>query len=117
MINLNQEAEEHSSASQIVEKHAFGGFFNEFAPFAYEPTARRAANGDRNPLLRKGSETAVHAAGFGRPSEGCAPPIPPGVCQQSERQRNIPLPLTVSSVYFPSAAIILIKPPKRIILR
>ena len=43
---------------QIVEKHAYGGFFNEFAPFAYEPSARRAANGDRKPLLRKGSETA-----------------------------------------------------------
>ena len=32
-------------------------FLTRFAPFAYEPTARRAANGDRNPLLRKGSET------------------------------------------------------------
>ena len=32
-------------------------FLTTIAPFAYEPTARRAANSDRNPLLRKGSET------------------------------------------------------------
>jgi len=74
------------TGGQIVEKHAFGGFFNELAPFAYEPSARRAANGDRNPLLRKGSETAVHAAGFGKPSEGCAPPIPPRGCQHTDRR-------------------------------
>ena len=32
-------------------------FLTSFAPLANEPTARRAANGDRNPLLRTGSET------------------------------------------------------------
>ena len=35
-------------ALQIVKKHAFGGFLTNYAPFAYEPSARRAANGDRN---------------------------------------------------------------------
>jgi len=48
-------------------------FLTRFAPFAYEPTARRAANGDRNPLLRKGSETTVHAAGFGVAIRGLRP--------------------------------------------
>ena len=58
---------------QLVEKHAYGGFFNEYAPFAYEPAARRTANGDRNSLLRKGSETAVHAAGFSLAVRGLRP--------------------------------------------
>ena len=57
------------TGGQIVEKHAFGGFFNELAPFAYEPSARRVANG-----------------GFGKPSEGCAPPIPPRGCQHTDRR-------------------------------
>ena len=48
-------------------------FLTSAAPFAYEPTARRAANGDRNPLLRKGSETTVHAAGFGLAIRGLRP--------------------------------------------
>ena len=71
-------------AAQIVEKHAYGGFFNENAPFAYEPAARRAANGDRNPLLRKGSETAVHAAGFGLTVRGLRPSDTSQVYQQAE---------------------------------
>ena len=58
---------------QVVKKHACGGFFDEFAPFAYEPLARRAANGDRNPLLRKGSETTAHVAGFGLAIGGLRP--------------------------------------------
>ena len=48
-------------------------FLTSFAPFAYEPTARRAANGDRNPLLRKGSETTAHVAGFGLTVRGLRP--------------------------------------------
>ena len=66
------------NSPQVVKKHAYGGFFDEttvicIAPFAYEPTARRAANSDRNPLLRKGSETTVHAAGFGSTIGGLRP--------------------------------------------
>ena len=57
----------------IVEKHAFGGFFNEVAPFAWEPAAPRAATGDRNPVLRKGSETTAHVAGFGFAVRGLRP--------------------------------------------
>ena len=65
-------------SSKIVEKHAFGGFFNELAPFAYEPSARRAANGDRNPLLRKGSETTgrVSKANRGVRTAQSAPAAP-----------------------------------------
>jgi len=65
-------------SAQIVEKHAFGGFFNELAPFAYEPSARRAANGDRNPLLRKGSETTgrVSKANRGVRTAQSAPAAP-----------------------------------------
>jgi len=48
-------------------------FLTSYAPFAYEPTARRAANGDRNPLLRKGSETTAHVAGFGLAIGGLRP--------------------------------------------
>ena len=44
-----------------------------FAPFAYEPSARRAANGDRKPLLRKGSETTARVAGFGLAIGGVRP--------------------------------------------
>jgi len=68
---------------QLIEKHAYGGFFNENAPFAYEPAARRAASGDRNPLLRKDSETAVHAAGFGLAVRGLRPSDTSKVFRQS----------------------------------
>ncbi len=50
-----------------------GDFLTTHAPFAYEPAAHRAANGDRNPLLRKGSETTVYAAGFGLIIRGLRP--------------------------------------------
>ena len=67
---MNRTADQYIlTGGQIVEKRAFGGFFNELAPFAYEPSARRAANG-----------------GFGKPSEGCALPMPPRVCQHIDRR-------------------------------
>ncbi|MBE5800909.1 MAG: hypothetical protein E7319_01310 [Clostridiales bacterium] len=59
--------------AQLVKKLASGDFLTTFAPFAYEPTARRAANGDRNPLLRNGSETTAHVAGFGLTIGGVRP--------------------------------------------
>ena len=67
-----------TGAAQFVKKHAYGGFFDEFAPFAYEPSARRAANGDRNPLLRKGSETTgrVSEANRGARTAQSAPAEP-----------------------------------------
>ncbi len=43
------------------------------APFTYEPSARRAANGDKKPLLRKGSETTAHVAGFRLAIRGLQP--------------------------------------------
>lgn len=70
--------------SQVVKKLACGDFFDKFAPFAYEPTTPRAASGDRNPLLREGSETTVHAAGFGLAVRGLRPSNISGVCQQSD---------------------------------
>ncbi len=59
--------------SRSSKKPPTADFLTRFAPFAYEPTARRAANADRNPLLRKGSETTVHAAGFGLTIRGLRP--------------------------------------------
>ena len=75
-----------SVAMQLLsssKKHACGDFFDDFAPFAYEPAARRAANGDRNPLLRKGSETTAHVAGFGLAIRGLRPSDTSRVFSQS----------------------------------
>ena len=60
---------------QVVKKHAAAAFLTSYAPFAYEPTARRATSGDRNPLLRKGSETTgrVHVANRGARTARSAP--------------------------------------------
>ena len=67
-----------------------------YAPFAYEPTARRAANGDRNPLLRKGSETTAHVAGFGLAIGGLRPSNTSMGFRQSETPQDV---LRGSSLY------------------
>ena len=68
--------EAHSRSSK---KPPSADFLTRVAPFAYEPSARRAANGDRNPLLRKGSETTAHVAGFGLQVGGLRPSYTSGV--------------------------------------
>lgn len=57
----------------FIQKHACGGFLTTLCRLPGEPTAPRAANGDRNSLLRKGFVSAVHAARNGSAVGGPQP--------------------------------------------
>ena len=56
-MDLYKKTRRMLSAFQLVKKHACGGFFDDICTVCLGASAPRAANGDRNPLLRKGSET------------------------------------------------------------
>ena len=63
---------------QVVKKHACGGFFDDFCTVclgAYGSPGgkRRAAAILSKPMLRKGSETTAHVAGFGLVIRGLRP--------------------------------------------